>query len=449
MAFSTTKLTFDTDDGRLNSSPSTVILPSGQQFCFYSKFLTTGKESFSRITFVEPSFIINVQAGSGMINGIHVDWDAATLESPQNSYSIIYVTVDRVVGIGQNLTMDFLKDKILLAYVGSGNSSITRIDELEHTGNYIFVRKQILAGSQWVWDDIELILNSGSEPISFYNSLTNEIYLTYKKDSSSYVRIFNPSDDLTWEYLISIAIAANVNITLKEDPENTASPIGLGSGYSTTFQLIDGLFPLGGCGFSFVEGNIHVFLPYISSSYLPYARGEITYEFYIKSGNEYILEASYIINNYRTLDLEKRHRLWSGTLGVKYVGIRMKTTLYQQDYVTLPVNYGSFEIYNFPNLTTLSESNYSVDTRDNRFEMSLGSGYAGVLNKTAEYEETRDFESDTYSQIALGSGYIGVFNKTAEYEETRDFESDTYSQIALGSGYATNFSVTNFSVTNI
>lgn len=443
MAFSTTKLTLDTDDGRINSSPSTVILPSGQQFCFYSKFLTTGKESFSRITFVDPSFTVSVQAGSGTINGIPVTWGAGTLTAPANSYNIVYVTAAGVLGIGSNLTMNFLNDVILLAYVSSGNSSITRIDELEHTGNYIYVRKQILLGSEWVWDDYEILLNTGSEPICFYNSITGEIYLSYTKDSSSYVRTFKPEVDLTWEYLTSIAIAANVNITLKKDPENTAAPIGLGSGYSTSFQLNDGLFPLGASGFSFVDGNIHVFLPYLSSSYLAYTRGEVTYEFFIKSGDEYILEATYTIDNYRTLDLEKRHRLWSGTLGVKYVGIRMKTTLYQQDYVTPPTNYGSFEIYNFPNLTTLSESNYSVDTRDNRFEISLGSGYAGMFSKTAEYEENRDFESDTYSQIALGSGYAGVFSKTAEYEETRDFESDTYSQIALGSGYATDFSVTN------
>lgn len=442
MAFSTTKLTFDTDDGRINSSPSTVILPSGQQFCFYSKFLTTGKESFSRITFVEPSFTVNVEAGSGTINGIPVNWNAGTLTSPANSYSIVYVTTAGVLGIGDDLTMAFLKDVILLAYISSGNSSITRIFELEHFGSYIYVRKQVLSGSTWVWDDYETILNSGSEPISFYNSVTDVIYLTYKKDSASYVRTFNPNDELTWEYLNSVAIAAGQSITLKRDPENTTSA-AIGSGYSTTFQARYDLYPLGVSGFSFVNNDKYVFLPFISGSYVPNIIGNITYEFYSKSGSTYTLEASYTLRNNNSLELSERHRLWLGPNGVIYVGIRIKTQLFQEEYASSPSEYVSFEIYNYPDLTTFSVDTYSVDTRDKSLGVSLGSGYAGIMTKTAEYEESRDSESDTYPKAALGSGYAGIMAMTAEYEETRDFESDTYPKAAIGSGYATYFRVTN------
>lgn len=444
MGFTTTQLTLDTDDGRINSSPSTVVLPSGQQFSFYSKFLTTGKQSYSRITFTPPSFTVNVEAGTGMINGIPVSWLAGTLTAPQNSYSLVYVTSAGILGIGQNLTMNFLKDVILLAYVSSGNSSITRIYELERTGQYIYLRRQTLVGSTWEWNDYEELLNTGSNPMCFYSSTTGLVYLNYTKDNATYVREFNPVDELTWELLQNITITSG-NITLNRNPENTITVAGNNSGYKTYVLVESNEFPLGVSGFSFSNNQPYVFLPVLGGSYLQYIVSAITYEFFRMEGSSYILEASYTLNKNSYIGYSDRYRLWTGTTGTKYVGVRLFSTLFSNAFVTSPSNYGSFELYDYPSKTVLNASAYNTDAKDNMLFGIVSSGYKSTVATVTEYTETRDFEFETVD-TAVSSGYMSMVALITEYTETRDFESDSV-DTAISSGYKIEITVNSLPIT--
>ena len=402
------KLTFDTDNGRINSSPSTVVLPTGQQIVFYSKFLTTGKESFSSITFVSPSFQVDVEAGSGTINGTPVTWVATNpgdITATSNMFEIVYVTVTGDLEIGSNLSMDFLQDKILLAYVSSGGSSITRIYELEKTGNYIYVRRQYWTGTEWEWNDYENLLNTGSEPFCFYNADTGYIYLSYKKDGISYTRLFNPLDELTWEYLPNIQITSG-SITLKKDPENSIVVVGTASGYKSIVSVINNLYPLSAADFTFVEDQPYVYLPKIGGDYLSYLRGDITYEFFRLIGSTYILEASYTLSKNASMSFTEIYKLWTGTSGVKYVGIRVNTSLFIDDYVTSPIYYSSFDLYFYPSKIELNDDRYNTSFKDNEFFGIVSSGYVSSVVTTREYTEIRNSQFDTMDPAVISSGYV-------------------------------------------
>lgn len=442
-ALSKYQLTLDTDDNRINSSPNVIVLPSGQQFAFYSKFLYTGKLSYSRITFTSPSFTVNVEAGNGNINGVAVSWGAGTVTATPNTTQVVYVTNTGVLGIGTNLSMTFLKDVVLLAYLSSGNTSITRINELEHTGNYIYVRKQTLIGSTWIWEDYENLLNTGTDPSCFYNSVTGFIYLYYTKDSATYIRIFDPSDELTWETLSNINITSQT-ITLNRDPENSIAVVGANSGYKAIATIANNEYPLSLSGFTFVNGQIYVFLPVLSGDYLAYLRSDITYEFFTYSGGTYTLEALYTLDMKKKTSLlfSERYRLWEGTLGVKYVGVRLSTGIFGNEFVTSPTYYSSFEIYPYPDKTILTDpEHYTTDTRDKMLFGVVSSGYKSLVVKTAEYQETKDFESDN-GDTTISSGYKSLVLKTAGYQETKDYEFDS-GDIAISSGYIAKVVITN------
>lgn len=444
MSYTSLKLTYDTDDGRRNSSPNVVVLPSGQQIAFYSKFLTTGKESFSRITFTSPSFLVNVEAGNGILNGIDVSWGAVVLTASPNIREIVYVDSVGHVGIGSNLSMTFLADKIILAYVSSGASSITRIIEYEHTGNYIYVRKQFLLGSDWIWGDYEEILNTGSEPSCFYNSVQNRIYLNYKKDSASYVRVFNPADELTWEFLPNISISDISNtITLNRDPENTFSTTGSSSGYITYAKLRSTLFYIGVAGFAYDINNLYVFLPYLTGDFNSYIIGAVTYDFFYKVGDTYTLECSYTIDPYNTIDFNKRCRVWTGTPGVKYVGIRVYTKLFLSEYATDPEDYSSFEIFTPPIKVALEDNNYNANAKSEICNSSISSGFISSYAKISEFIESRAFGEENYFGSAVSSGFISSYVKTSEFIESRVFDGEYYSGGAISSGYFTYFIINN------
>ncbi len=439
-----TTLTYDTDEGRKNSSPCLVILSTGQKIAFYSKYLTTGKESFSRITFTSPSFIVNVEAGEGTLNGVHVTWDAATLEASKNSRGIVFVDSSNHVDIGSNLSMSFLADKIILAYVSSGDSSITRISEFEHTGDYIYVRRQTLIGANWVWNDYEELLNTGSEPSCFYNSVQDRIYVNYKKDSASYVRSFNPNDELTWEYLSNISISDVSNtITLNRNPENTFSTTGTSSGYITYAKVRSTLFYIGIAGFAYDLNNVYVFLPYLTGDFNSYIIGAVTYDFFYKVGDTYTLERSYTIDPYITIDFYKRCRIWTGTPGVKYIGIRVYTKLFLSEYVTDPEDYSSFEIFTPPIKVALEDNNYNVNAKSEIYNSSISSGFISSYVKTSEFIESRAFGEEDYFGSAVSSGFISSYVKTSEFIESRAFGEEDYFGSAVSSGYLTYFIINN------
>jgi hypothetical protein len=428
------KLTFDTDNGRTNSHPCIILLPSGQQIIFYSKFLTTGKESFSRISFIASSFTINVEAGNGTINGTPVTWSAGSVTATADTYQIVYVTDTGIIGIGSNLNMAFLSDVILLAYVGSGSTSITRISEIEHTGNYIYVRKQTWTGTEWVWDDYENLLNTGSEPSCFYNSGTGYIYLSYKKDSSSYSRLFNPLDELTWEYLQNINIIANA-ITLNRNPENSLFVSGNSSGYKSIVDISNNIYPISSTGFTFVDNQPYVFLPIVSGDYLRYIRGGITYDFFKLVGSSYTLEASYTLQYPFSLSFNDRFKIWVGTTGTKYVGIRLNSSLFLEEYISSPSSYGSFDLYLYPAKVTFDMDQYTTNATDNSLFGVVSSGYKSNVVTTVEYTELKTFKEDAMSDAVVSSGYKSNIVMTAEYTELKTSKEDIMSDSAISSGY--------------
>jgi hypothetical protein len=424
-----TPLTIDTDNGRTHNYPCIVISPAGQQFVFYEKYLTTGKQSYSRITFTAPSFDISVEAGNGSVNATPVTWGSALLTINQNAYALVYVDTSGNVGLSYNLDMTFMKDVIQLAYVSSGNSSITRIEELEHTGYYIYLRKQTLSGSSYVWDNVAYRLNTGTQPKAFYCSTNGKIYLTYQKDGAEYVRVFDPTDELTWEYLPNTRIISNV-ISLINHPQNSVV-FGVGSGYEAETTIENGdLFPLGDTGFCFVGSSTYIFLPSISGAYIQYITNPIiTYEILNKVGSTYYVEASYSLDYHYILG---RWKIWSGTAGQKYIRVIISTTIMTVDYVTDVSSYKSLLIYARPALTVV-DTDISTDGRDDTLSLSASSGYEASVEKTAEFVETKTFQVDTTS-LSVSSGYEASIEKTAEFVETKTFQVDTTS-LSASSGY--------------
>jgi hypothetical protein len=437
----TQKITFDTDNRRPDSHPSIIVGPTGQQMIFYTKFLTTGKSSFSRITFTAPSFIVNIEAGSGTINGSSVTWGAGTLTASPNIYQVVYSDNVGILHIANILTMAQAATLIVLAYVQSGNSSITRIEEVEHTGYYVYIRKQILSGSNWVWDDYEYRLNTGEEPEAYYDVSTNKIYLSYKKDSISYIRMFDPTNELTWDYLPNINISVS-NITLNNDPENSVV-VALSAGYTSYNLLTSNEYPLSNPDFCFINNLPYIILPDITGINLPYAYGEVTYDLLTYNSGIYTVEATYTIPHINAYYLAYRVVPWVGAVGLKYLRCTVHTRLFTIPFVTDPVNYQQIYIFSFPALITLADNIYNVTAKDNSLVNAIASGYQISLLKTAEYEETKTFQSDNSLTNAVASGYQISLLKTAEYEETKTFQSDNSLTNAIASGYKVYITITN------
>lgn len=438
------KLTRDTDDGRINNYPSIVVLPSGQKIVFYSKFWTTGKQSYSRITFTSPSFLISIEAGNGVVNGIPVVWAAGNLIASPNTYQIVYVSSTGILGISSSMDMYDTQNVIILAYVSSGFSSITRIEEVEQTGTYIYIRKQVLLGGVWVWDEYEYRLNTGDQPKAFYDASDNKIYVTYEKDSLSYVRMFNPADELTWEYLPNINITSNT-ITLNRDPQNTIEIGGVGGGYSAIADVYDSdLYPLGAAGFSFINNQTYIFLPFISGSFVQYIKSVITYEVGTLSGSVFTTEETYTIPYYNRQSYVDRYKLWTGTIGVKYIRVRLFTTLVAQEFITSINYYKQVEVYSYPAKVSLEGVNYGVDTQDQMTFHNIASGYVAEITKTAEYVETKHFDTDSIVMHPMSSGYVAEIAKTAEFEETKHFDTDPVIMHPMSSGYVAEITFTSY-----
>ena len=164
MITATTKLTFDTDDGRTNSSPSLVVA-SGRKIIFYEKFFTSGRTTYlptgiEHITYTAP-FSLNVPAGSGTLNGAGIAWAADTHVLPSDSFVLVRVDSSGVIHYEISWTMATLSTSIVLAYVNVGHSAIVYVEEVEKTGSYIYVRKQESSGGTWVWTDVEGQLCTG------------------------------------------------------------------------------------------------------------------------------------------------------------------------------------------------------------------------------------------------------------------------------------------------
>jgi len=209
---SSQKLTFETDNNRIAFRPSMVKDQNGRLIIFYQKQLKTGKTTGGIAT--NPSgFNISITSGTGTLNGISKSWTSDSVIAVPSLCQLVYVdpaAVGNGVGITSNLSMTFISTIIPIAFVFSGSSSIVRLLSIENEGNYIYARRQKPDGfGGWVWDNYEDILNSGESPSAYFNTLTNRIHLTYKRNSSVYQRIIQVGNESNaWSLLPDYAETA-------------------------------------------------------------------------------------------------------------------------------------------------------------------------------------------------------------------------------------------------
>ena len=253
---------------------------------------------------------------------------------------------------------------------------------------------------------METLLNTGEKSQAFYDSSSDLIYLHYRKDSSVYLRILNPLDELSWRYLPNSYIQDPNTVHLNRDPQATILfRLGLGSSASLGVDNVE-LFPLSVTGLSFqLVGMVYepfIFIPYLLGNNLSYLKYPYTIEIGSLVGLTFVTEDSIAFNSNDSYD---RWHQWSGSLGTKFIRVRCFTQLIGGEYFTPSSGYKQVFIYDpFEYQYTVGDTeNVQIITEPVAFRVS-GSN-AGQIIKTFEYEESRDFEQDTLPAFQISSGY--------------------------------------------
>ncbi len=125
-----TQLTFDLDSARASSNPTVVVDSTGRQVIFYQKVFYSGRTSLgSRVTST-PAFQLNIDAGTGVLNGVAISWNSTVLFATPNTFQIVYVSTVSGPGLqpvqlttAQDMTT--VSKAVVLAYVNTGNFAIT------------------------------------------------------------------------------------------------------------------------------------------------------------------------------------------------------------------------------------------------------------------------------------------------------------------------------------
>lgn len=447
------KLTFDTDDGRPNSSPSCVVDASGRMSVFYGKTLLSGRTSDTRVTIDDPTptFNVYVQAGSGTLNGTPVSWGAVTLIMPPDTFQVIYVTSGGVVSYISDLTMSIMASSIVLAFVYVGVSAITLLEEVEKTGRYVYVRHQILSGSTWVWDNNEYILNTGEQPKAFYNSATDKIYLSYKKDSISYLRVIDTTNPLTWSYLPNISIQTGPTINLNNNPQSTLY-FKSSAGYESTFSTFTTpkLYTLNYTALKFIPvlsvQQPHIYMPFVLSSggYLPYLKLPYYIEIFSFDGVSYVLEDTVTVNDNTGIDIIKdiplRWHQWTGSMGMKYLGLRAFNTLFVDPFVSDPADYLPIFVSSAYEGHQTVGNTISAYVVEKTFDInSISAGYEASNPVTFSYDILYDMEFQTVGTKASG-GYEASL-PFESYDLISSVQTDT-ANIAAAGGYEASVVIT-------
>jgi len=424
----TNTLSLDTDSGRINDYTSIVKDNSGRLIVFYEKEWTSGRLSDTLVLKVS-GLDIQIQAGNGEINGIPVSWMLTNLTVPASSYSLIYVTNAGIVQQTTSPTSTLIRDSIVLAFVGSGISDVVYIDLIEKTGFYIFSKRQIFSGGNWIWDDYEYRLNVGRDPTASYDSINDKVYLTFSKDGSSYVRIFDLTDPLTWEYLPHYS-EASFTLYPETGPQAT-SIMKLGSGRTT--QSPGQLFPLDAIGVGYkVDGSVqqYVHIPYLNSTWNQYVLdGTIYCEIFEKVGPSYVLIDSFQIGKQNTWSW----RIFTGGYNKTfYVGVRLKHSLYvEEEFTTDPSNYIAIYPYQYLISAELNDSVWQARCDEEIYDLKLGAG-SGFSTKVTEYDQLYKFQDDS-NTLKLGCGN-GIVTKVTEYDQLFKFYDDLVVTLKLGAG---------------
>jgi hypothetical protein len=430
----TNKLSLDTDDGRQNGYTSIVRDNSGRLVAFYEKEWKSGRLSQSMV-FATSGLEIQVDAGNGEINGVTVSWFLTSLTVPVSSYSLIYVSTAGVVLQTTDITSTLVQDIVVLAFIGSGVSAVVNVDVVERTGVYLFSKRQVLSGSEWVWDDYEYRLNVGRDPTASYDSVNNKMYVTFSKDGSTYVRVIDLADSLTWEYLSHVRIVGNV-VYPDTDPQGT---IIARAGASTGPHTQNTLFPLSSIGIGYrlsgvtVTPCVHV--PFLNSAFNTYVSdGTIFCEVFEKPAGSYVLVDSFSIGKAETFTW----RTWIGSFNTTlYFGVRLKHSLYVEvEFRTDPAFYVPLFIPALREFVTLSGSLYDAQLRTEIFTIRE-SGSSSVVSKTSEFDQL--FKAQDDSLTARDAASSSVVSKTAEFDQLFSFynESPTVAKVSASNSVVT------------
>lgn len=448
MIFSADKRTFDTDDGRPNNYPVSAVDVSGRMVIFYEKILLSGRLSDSRVTYA--SFTVHVEAGNGSLNSTPVSWIATDLTMPANSSQIVYVDSGGTVSFTSSLVfgrydMSLMATSIILAFVSIGNIEINQLEEVEKTGKYIYARSQIFSGGSWIWDNNEYILNTGEQPKAYYDIAANYIYLSYKKDSISYVRVINFANPLTLRYNSNISIQSGSIITLNNNPQNTFY-LNSAGGYEASVSTFTTpkLYLLSYTALKFIPvlsvQQPHIYMPFVTSSggYLPYLRLPYYIDIFSLSGSTYILEESVAVYDNTSTDpikdLPLRWHQWTGSLGQKYLGVRAYNTLFVDPYLSDPSDYVPiFVSAAYEGHQTVGNIIYSYvveKTLDDKIVSSAG--YEGTNPVTYQYDILFDLELQSLS-VPASAGY-NISMPMVDFDLVTSVQQDTFG-LAASAGY--------------
>jgi hypothetical protein len=344
--------------------------------------------------------------------------------------------------------MTTISTSVVLAYVFVGGSAITSLEEVEINGKYIYVRKQELSGGNWVWGNNEYVLMTGEEPKASYDVAADKIYLSYKKDSISYIRMFDLSTELTWQYIPNINIQTGPTINLNNNPQNSVV-FSTSSGYEATIGnfVTPKLYTLNYTALKFIEvGGVlqpHIYMPFMSSpsGFLSYLKFPYYVEIFSYDGISYTLEDSIAVYDNSKLDIINdiplRWHQWTGTLGQKYLGIRAYNTLFVDPYVSLPEDYLSIYVWyytvsGFEGDQTVGNTIYSYVVQDVFNIRAMASGYESLMTKTYEYDYLRDTEL-SMSTIKPAGGSEGLLS-SIDFESVASF-ADQSSVIQFSGAY--------------
>jgi len=442
------KLTVDLDDGRINSHPSLIKDKNGRLIVFYSKTLPSGRISTSRVTFTPSSFDIHVEAGNGEITDTPIIWSATDLIATPETYSIVYVDISGTVKISSDIQKNIYQDAIILAFLNVGLTSIVNLEEVERVGTYLFTQRQVWnsESEEWEWDNYEYRINNGQEPFALYDSSSDKIYLSYKRDGESFNRLFNLTDPLTWSYLHHYTITAGV--IYPDFVQSRTYSQSVGAGPSGSFKSDIELFNMESpphIGYKYIAGSYipYVNIPWLASgAYTPYLSGNPELEVYTFDGENYNLEGTF------PMDIGSRAypewQEWGLPTGTVYLGVHVtfdKNSIYQGgDYRTPPEKYE--ELY-------ISESrDYTYDTSDPQINsvdkssissiVGCGGGKSDVLKTSESSQSYKISDEEDASSIGAG-GSLNYFTKTGEWGqsfETVDGSGEKADCIGPGGGLA-------------
>ena len=416
-------ITRDTDEGRINADMTMVSTP--RKVMFYAKTFRSGRESDNLIDYTLP-FTLHIPAGNGTINGIPVSWGAGDRTVPANSFSTVYVDDGGLVHIIQSSPMVILKDSIVLAYVNTGLTAIVYVENVEKTGKYIYCRKQSSGND---WGDTELVMNTGDQPRAFYRN--GKIYLSYRKDNSALLRIFDLAVETTFSYLPNTYMVDLETVRMKRDPESTCTAIlSKGNVSDSDIQNSD-LFPMGWSAYCFIEGQPYVFLPFVIGDFISYIKYPYYIDIYTFDGYYYNLSESIAIYDNINYLLDVRwHQIYS--YEDRYFRLRVDSNLIK-NYET-PVD-KQIKVEIFP------PYNEDGNVIDNRAKFALSKGNLAEAAKVYEYKESKDTEHDDMT-FGLSKGNVSGVVKISEYVETKDFEDDSLT-FGLSKGSVSQITITS------